>query len=55
MGATTIYIIICVCVRMTTTDDILCSFVFMNNSLGLFCRLILRGAKLEECPFRDKQ
>ena len=29
-------------------DDVLCSFVFMNNLLGLSC-LILKGAKLEEC------
>ena len=28
--------------------------VRLNNSLGLFCRPILRGAKLEECPARDK-
>ena len=39
-------------------DNVLSSFLFMNNSLGLFCRLILRGANLYNStrvrPYNDE-
>ena len=37
----------CVC-PYDDDDDVLCSFVFMNNSLDLFCRLRIRCAKLQD-------
>ena len=45
---------LCVSIRHTYVLTCVCT-EFVNNSLGIFCHLILRGAKLEECPPRDKQ